>query len=370
MTSRAGKPASFDRQVVELFRRAGGLALSSPAQALFFLKAARGQRRAARVRAEWERRGVHVPPVMIVSITSRCNLACAGCYHHALREGEGEMSEERFRKLLAEAEELGVGIVLLAGGEPLLRPGILEATREFPDIVFPVFTNGTLIDEGWVKRFQKQRNIMAVASIEGPEVETDSRRGQGVYARLRALAERVKGSGIFWGCSLTVTSRNLATLIDPEFVARLIDAGSRIFFYVEYVPVADGTEELVLTGEQKRLLIARLEEFRAGLPALFVGFPGDEEEFGGCLAAGRGFLHVSTTGAVEACPFAPFSDSSLAAMPLKDALGSPLLTTIRQNHDRLKETRGGCALWAEREWVSSLAATSSGGKTSRPADDA
>ena len=49
------------------------------------------QRKAAAVRKQHEREGLLVPPVMIVSITSRCNLACAGCYMH----GRGEQPRSR-----------------------------------------------------------------------------------------------------------------------------------------------------------------------------------------------------------------------------------------------------------------------------------
>ncbi len=38
----------------------------------------------------------------------------------------------------------------------------------------------------------------------------------------------------------------------------------------------------------------------------------------------------------------------------KDALQSKFLKTIRQNHEQLNETEGGCALWIKREWVQSL----------------
>jgi MoaA/NifB/PqqE/SkfB family radical SAM enzyme len=363
--SREGYVGLFDSEIRKMFRDARLLSLRSPAQSFFFARMLRSQGRAARLRAKWAGRGVHVPPVMIVSITSRCNLHCAGCYNRALRSpAEGEMPVEQFRSLLAEARELGVGIAFLAGGEPLLRPEIIEATRDFPDMFFPIFTNGILVDDKWVRRFRSRRNIMAVASIEGSEAETDERRGHGVYSRLKALAEKVRGSGIFWGCSLTVTRSNLSLLIEPEFVARLIDAGCRIFFYVEYVPVAAGTEIMALTPKQNGELIARLDQFRETHPALFIGFPGDEEKFGGCLAAGRGFVHVSTSGAVEACPFAPFSDTSLKDRTLKDAFQSPLLAAIRASHDRLKETRGGCALWAERDWARSLAATPADGRPS------
>ena len=100
--------------------------------------------------------------------------------------------------------------------------------------------------------------------------------------------------------------------------------------------------------------ITKEENFRTKFPALFVAFPGDEEQFGGCLSSGRGFVHVAPDGSLEPCPFAPYSDSSLKDLSLKDALKSKFLVTIRENRDKLDETDGGCALWVQREWVKSL----------------
>jgi MoaA/NifB/PqqE/SkfB family radical SAM enzyme len=90
------------------------------------------------------------------------------------------------------------------------------------------------------------------------------------------------------------------------------------------------------------------------LTALFISFPGDEEDVGGCLAAGRGFLHISARGDVEPCPFTPWSDTSLKVTSLRKALDSPLLTAIREHHEEFQETTGGCALWNRRDWVQSL----------------
>ncbi len=83
---------------------------------------------------------------------------------------------------------------------------------------------------------------------------------------------------------------------------------------------------------------------RRQYPALFIAFPGDEEAYGGCLAAGRGFIHINPEGNLEPCPFAPYTDTNLTNLPLREALNSQLLKTIRENHDQLTETRGGCAL--------------------------
>jgi len=94
--------------------------------------------------------------------------------------------------------------------------------------------------------------------------------------------------------------------------------------------------------------------FRKQFSALFISVPGDEEQFGGCLAAGRGFIHVSADGNVEPCPFVPFSDANLNKVSLKDALQSRFLAAVRGNSDRLEEGPGGCSLWHERQWLESL----------------
>jgi MoaA/NifB/PqqE/SkfB family radical SAM enzyme len=123
---------------------------------------------------------------------------------------------------------------------------------------------------------------------------------------------------------------------------------------VEYVPVESGTENWILTEEQNKNLHTILDSYRKKFPALFIGFPGDEEQFGGCLSAGRGFVHISSGGNVEPCPFAPYSDANIESQSLVDALKSELLQKIRDNHEELKETKGGCALWEKRDWVRSL----------------
>lgn len=360
----------FDRDIRELFRMAMKVAVGRPAQAAYFLRCLGWQQRAARRRARWAGKGVEVPALAIISITNRCNLACRGCYARVLREqGEQELDARAFGQLLAEARDLGIAIVMLAGGEPLVRPELLEIAAGFRDVVFPVFTNGLLIDEPFIARLRRQPNLIPVLSVEGYREETDHRRGTGVFAQLADTCRRLSEHGVFHGVSLTATSGNVDTISDEAFVSSLIRAGTRLFVFVEYVPVQSGTEAWVLTDSQRQRLLSRLDRFRQQLPGLFVAFPGDEAEYGGCLAAGRGFVHVSASGRVEPCPFAPYSDVSVGDVGLRAALASPLLRAIRSRHVELQETRGGCALWQKRDWVRSLVATGQGdpdGATTMP----
>ena len=293
--------------------------------------------------------------MLIFSITNRCNLHCKGCYNWALRPQLGpELDGSKLQSIIGEAKELGISFVMIAGGEPLVRPEILDITRAFPQITFLVFTNGLLITAEVAARLAEQRNFVPVISLEGQEEDTDGRRGTGVHHRLQETIGRLKSRGIFWSVSMTVTRANFARLTDGQLVKDLFARGCRLFFFVEYTPVSPETEDWLLTGSQKEELLKIRDSLRSRYPALFIAIPGDENEIGGCLSAGRGFIHVNAMGDVEPCPFAPYSDTNLRDKSLKEALQSPFLKKIRENHGRLTEIEGGCALWVEREWVASL----------------
>ena len=348
---------TLNAELLYFFRDALRISASSPRQALFFLRTLGRQARAARTRAAWKRRDLHVPAVMICSITHRCNLNCKGCYARALHPtGKDEMSEARLRGLFQEARQLGISFAVLAGGEPLVRPEILDITQAHPEILTLIFTNGTLIDDAVLDRFQAQRNLVPVLSIEGYQEDTDGRRGQGVYEYLQTVIPKLKERHIFYAVSMTVTRSNYATVTGAPFVEALIELGCQFFVYLEYTPIREGTEDWVITPAQRAAISGVMSAFRQEYPALFVAVPGDEAPFGGCLAGGRGFVHISPNGDLEACPFAPYSDTNLRDIPLQEGLRSRLLATVREHAPRIKAERGGCALWGKREAIETLVA--------------
>ena len=137
-----------------------------------FLRLARTLKQSGRVRARQQAAGVRVPPFLILSVTSRCNLRCSGCYAAAVgtvtstpaRPGLGL---EEWRRVVAEAAGLGVMAFIVAGGEPFLLPGIVDLFREFPDRLFLVFTNGTALKPEDLEALKKLSNIVVVVSLEG-----------------------------------------------------------------------------------------------------------------------------------------------------------------------------------------------------------
>ena len=311
---------------------------------------------AAKRRANAES-GLNVPPFLIASIASRCNLHCAGCY---ARSGgvcsdhgsANELSADEWRTLFEEAAELGVSFILLAGGEPLLRRNVLEAAAELPQLAFPVFTNGTLFDESYLSLFDAHRNLIPVLSIEGGETETDARRGTGVAAAVEELMNALNSRGILFASSITVTRNNLDEVTDAAFVGELRKKGCGVFFYVEYVPIESKTDALTLTEADSARLLSRVASLKSGFKDVsFLAFPGDEKHMDGCLAAGRGFFHINPTGGAEPCPFSPYSALNVRNGGLRAAIASPFFAHVRAISQADGGHSGGCTLFAHADEV-------------------
>jgi len=347
---------AMDHSLKSVFHDALRISGRNPALLFFLIKTLVNQYQAIKRRANFAKQKLHVPPFMILSITNVCNLKCTGCYAKAHKRRENtELNHEQLDKLIGEADELGISVLMLAGGEPLMRPKIFEITKKHPKIIYPIFTNGLHITDKLIKDvFLKQRQLIPIISIEGLPDQTNARRGDGVHENFQKLLPNLKKQGIFFGVSLTVTKTNFDVVADRQFIAKLTEQGCKLFFFIEYIPFDQNTQNLVPTLDQKKKLLDILKDYRKEFPGLFIAFPGDEEQFGGCLASGRGFVHVSPGGDIEPCPFSPYADTNLKNASLKEALQSKFLATIRENHHMLTESQTGCALWENREWVRSL----------------
>lgn len=342
--------AGVERLVKEALRAT----LSNPRESAFLAKFALSAKNASAVRKEYKKNGTHIPPFLIASITSRCNLHCTGCYarsNHSCHDGsaQNQLATEDWERLFCEAGELGISFILLAGGEPLLRRDVLRQAADHPKIIFPVFTNGTLLDGEYLALFDKNRNLIPVLSLEGDESRTDSRRGEGVYEKLQNTMARLSEKKLLFGASITVTTENLDEVTSRAFIETLYQKGCRLVIFVEYVPVNQASKALAPTDADRERMNQRICGLRAEKDTmLFISFPGDEKSSGGCLAAGRGFFHINAQGSAEPCPFSPYSDTNIRNLPLLEALRSPLFSKLRESGCLTESHAGGCVLF-ERE---------------------
>ena len=334
--------------------------LKDPKQSAFMLKFSHSVKEAAKKRAVLEEKGEHIPPFLIASITSSCNLHCAGCYarhNNACCDSSpvAQLSDKEWLKIFNEAKDLGISFILLAGGEPMIRRDVIEAAGSVPEILFPIFTNGTMIDDKYIDLFEKHRNLVPVFSIEGHKEKTDTRRGEGVYKKLIGGMEQMQKNHLIFGASVTVTRENLREVFSRDFVEDLSGRGCKVVFYVEYVPVSAATAGLAPTDEERAYMEMQMAALRESYPEMiFISFPGDEKSSGGCLAAGRGFFHINSHGGAEPCPFSPYSDANVKDTSLREALRSELFRALQTESILTGEHTGGCVLFEQKDKVEAI----------------
>lgn len=336
--------------------------LKNPRESAYMAKFALATKAASKKRKKLEDEGEHIPPFLIASITSSCNLHCAGCYsrcNNATEDTEpvSQLTDEEWLKVFEEADDLGVSFILLAGGEPLLRRGVIEAAGRKQNILFPIFTNGTYMAEKYFDLFDKNRNLVPIMSIEGEKEATDSRRGEGVYDKLISNMDELNRRGLIYGASVTVTTENIREVSSEDFIGKLSRKGCKAVVFVEFVPVTEDATHLAPGDEEREYLKKEIARLREEHPEIvFVSFPGDEKSSGGCIAAGRGFFHINSHGGAEPCPFSPYSDINVKETSLRDAMKSKLFRALQAEGVLLDDHEGGCVLYEKREEVERLLA--------------
>ncbi|MCR5137740.1 MAG: radical SAM protein [Oscillospiraceae bacterium] len=358
--------AYLTRGVEQVVTDAIKATLKNPKESAFMLRFAAASRAASKKRAAAEAQGEHIPSYLIASITSQCNLHCAGCYsrcnHATVDEAPvAQLTTEEWQKIFDEADELGISFVLLAGGEPMLRQDVIEAAGKKQNILFPILTNGTFLNERYFELFDRCRNLVPIMSIEGERSATDARRGEGIYDRLIANMDEFHRRGLIFGASVTVTTENLHEVSSDTFLQKLSDRGCKAVIFVEFVPVTEDSKELAPGEPEREYLRAEIARLREEHPEMvYIAFPGDEKDSGGCVAAGRGFFHINSHGGAEPCPFSPYSDINVRDTSLREAMNSALFRALRDNGHLLEDHAGGCVLYEKRDLVEKLLRESAG----------
>jgi len=258
---------------------------------------------------------------------------------------------------------LGIFVNIISGGEPFLFPGLIELCGEFEDQTFVIFTNGTALTETDYNLLKRSNNLAIIVSIEGSPEFTNKRRGTGVYEKALNTIKNLDQIGVPTGISATISRMNFRYWMNPENIDNLIKQNIRMLFLIEYIPQTplpqlktESTDHsFLLKPEERREFRAQVLKFRSTKPIFIIHSPGDEEYFGGCVSAGRGFAHITPAGDLTPCPISNIATHNLTNSTLREGLASPLFKEICKN-EHLLETEGmPCALFAHPEEVSALA---------------
>lgn len=332
--------------------------LKHPRSMYTMLRLAKAYRKSRNIRGEEFLKGLKVPPFLILSITSRCNLKCAGCYAAATgtvcnQKNNNSLHLEQWVQIVQEARELGVFAFIIAGGEPFLMPDLLKICEKIKDRLFLIFTNGTILKNKDIEKLKRLRNTIIIVSIEGDQYLTDKRRGTGVYEKIINTLDELNSNGVISGISVTINRNNVKFWMDSNNIDDLISKSIRLAFLLEYIPV-DNDTELMLTKEESIAFRERVLNFRESKQIFLIHSPGDEEYMGGCVSAGRGFAHITPSGDLTPCPVSNIATHNLSKSTLREGLNSQLFKIIRENEHLLETNGSPCALFSHTEEVDAI----------------
>jgi len=267
----------------------------------------------------------NIPWAILLDPTSACNLHCTGCW--AAEYGNKlNLSLNEIDSIIQQGKELGVYMYIYTGGEPMVRSkDIIALCQKHSDCQFLAFTNATLIDEAFADDMLRVKNFIPAISLEGFEMATDGRRGNGVYQKVLRTMSILRQKRLPFGISACYTSQNLDSISSDEFIDQLVKWGAQFIWYFHYMPVGnDAVPALMPNPQQRKAMYYRIREIRSTKPLFAMDFQNDGEYVGGCIAGGRRYLHINANGDVDPCVFVHYSDSNIREKSLLDCLRSPM----------------------------------------------
>jgi len=151
-------------------------------------------------------------PVVIWNLIRRCNLRCKHCYSTSLDiDFKDELTTEQIKATIDDLKVAQVPVLILSGGEPLLRPDIYEITAyaKAKGFYVALSTNGTLIDESNIEQIKAADYQYVGISVDGlEEFHDEFRRQKGSFKTSMHAIKLCKEAGIKIGMRLCLTKEN------------------------------------------------------------------------------------------------------------------------------------------------------------------
>ncbi len=310
------------------------------------------------------------PRLVAWEITRNCNLSCVHCRAAAtMGPYTGELDTDAALNLVDEIAQVGSPIVILTGGEPLLRPDIFEiasyGTKKGLRMVMA--PNGTLITEENAKRMAESGIQRISISLDGATKERhDAFRGiEGAFEGALKGMEQARAAGIEFQINTTITQANLEEI--PKIQDLAVELGAVAHHIFLLVPTGRGKyildqeidahqyeetlnwfyDQREETPLQLKATCAphyyRILRQRAKAENKSVTFEthGLDAVTRGCLG-GTGFCFISHRGVVQPCGFLDLNCGDVTQTPFPEIWRNSEVFCALRNYDNLKGKCGAC----------------------------
>jgi AdoMet-dependent heme synthase len=261
-----------------------------------------------------------IPLVVSWNLTRKCNLKCSHCYINASpNELDGELNPEESKRLIDQIAEVSRPLLILSGGEPLLRKDVYELIRYGTQkgLRMGLGSNGGLIDAKAAHDL-KEAGIKTVSiSLDShiPEQHDEFRGVTGAWEKAVAAIKSLRENGVLVQVNTTLTQQNYGQIDDIMTLAE--DVGVENFHLFFLVPTGRGAKMADISPTMYEDMItktfAKTHKHRLNVrPSCAPQFMRIASGMGldmkqwirGCIA-GMYYCRVYPNGDVTPCPYLP-----------------------------------------------------------------
>ena len=195
-------------------------------------------------------------------ITRRCNLKCVHCRSSSGLEAKGhpDFTLDEAKRVLDDIASYAKPVVVLSGGEPLLRPDVFEIATHGTGLGLRMClaTNGTLVTQEICGKIKAAGIKMVSLSLDGAsaEVHDDFRCQPGAFAGTLNAARLFKENGISFLINSSFTKRNQGEI--PKIYQLAKEIGATAWYMFMIVPTGRGEDimdELIAPEDYEKLLV-------------------------------------------------------------------------------------------------------------------
>ncbi|HOV13760.1 MAG TPA: radical SAM protein [Spirochaetota bacterium] len=254
-----------------------------------------------------------LPELMSIAITPKCNCDCAYCSFTSMKKEESPLSTEKIKKVIREAQDLGVSTISIVGGEPLMNPDILEIIQSVDKNRSQVimFTNGYFLKEK-AKDLRKTGLTTVIVSIDSSDsLKHNQIKGKdGLFEKAVSGVKEAKKHGLLVGMSSVVHKKDFqdGELVKLFDLAKDLKINELIVF--DALPTGNYSDRTDLLWSKSDIegLINLCEEYsqKKGYPNIYPYAYMKSNKSIGC-AGGTLYFYVSPYGDVCPCDFNSFS---------------------------------------------------------------
>ncbi|MBU1167835.1 radical SAM protein [Patescibacteria group bacterium] len=158
------------------------------------------------------------PHTLLLDVTTQCNLCCPYCFGPK-KGSKKDRSLEELKEEIKEASKNGFKVIIISGGEPLLRkdiPQLIKLAKE--DGLYTILhTNGILLTKNLVDKLEPHLDQLNLPLDGFDEISNDALRGEGHYKKVVKAMDLIRGRDIKMVVSTVANSRN------REFISKIAE---------------------------------------------------------------------------------------------------------------------------------------------------